>query len=281
MKNLSLVVCLLMVVSCDYLSLKQDTKIPIAKVMDVALYKNEIRGIIPKDLGEKDSTLFVKSYINSWVKQQLLLSKAALNLADKTDEFERLVKKYREELYINSYKEAVVKQYLDTLVNDNDIHQYYLKNNQNFKLNEALIQFRFLFIRQGNVDESKLLRLFKTRKKEDIETLLDSGLQLDSYHFNDSIWVKYSDVIRGIPVLKNIPKKNLLKKSKFIQKKDSLGIYLISVKKVLLRNEIAPQSYIAPTVKNMILHQRKLLLLRKIEETLLEDARKKEQFEIY
>jgi len=270
-----------MFVSCDYLSLKQDHKTPIAKVVDVTLYKEELVGVIPSEIKGKDSVLFVKSYINSWIKQQLLLNKAALNLADDSEKFEYLVKKYREELYINSYKEAVVKQYLDTQVNENDIHEYYLKNSKNFKLNEELIQFKFLFIRNDNLDKEELVSLFKTGKKEDVVQLLEKEFQLDSYHLNDSIWVKYSDVVRGVPILNNIPKKELVKKSNFIQKEDSLGLYLISVKKVLGRNEIAPKSYIAPTVKNMILHQRKLLLLRNIEETLLEDASKKEQFEIY
>ncbi|PCH78505.1 MAG: hypothetical protein COB98_00050 [Flavobacteriaceae bacterium] len=270
-----------MLVSCDYLSLKQDTKTPIASVMDVTLYKEDLKSVIPSEIKGKDSILFVKSYINSWIKQRLLLNKAALNLADDSEKFEYLVKKYREELFINSYKEAVVKQYLDTEVNENDIHDYYLKNSENFKLNEELIQFKFLFIRADNVNKTALIKLFKSGKKEDTEKLLEKEFQLDSYHFNDSIWVKYSDVVRGIPILKNVPKKELVKKSKFIQKEDSLGLYLISVKKVLVRNEIAPKSYITPTVKNMILHQRKLLLLRNIEETLLEDASKKEQFEIY
>ena len=55
----------------------------------------------------------------------------------------------------------------------------------------------------------------------------------------------------------------------------------MTVKEVLKRNEIAPISYITPTINQMILHQRKLLLLRKIEETLIDDARKKQQIEIY
>jgi hypothetical protein len=50
---------------------------------------------------------------------------------------------------------------------------------------------------------------------------------------------------------------------------------------VLQSNEIAPKSYITPAIKQMILHQRKLLLLRNIEETLIKDATKKKQFEIY
>ena len=56
---------------------------------------------------------------------------------------------------------------------------------------------------------------------------------------------------------------------------------MVAVKKVLYRNEIAPKSYMTPTIKQMILHQRKLLLLRNIEETLIDDARKNKQFEIY
>ncbi len=106
-------------------------------------------------------------------------------------------------------------------------------------------------------------------------------MQLKSQHLNDSIWIKYSDLIANIPIFKDEDKKSLLKKGIFIQKEDSLSLYLLTIKKVLQRNEIAPKSYILPTIKQMILHQRKLLLLRNIEETLIDDANKKQQFEIY
>jgi len=84
-----------------------------------------------------------------------------------------------------------------------------------------------------------------------------------------------------VPILKNIAKEDLLKKDNFIQKEDSLSLYLVTIKNVLNRNEIAPKSYITPSIKQMILHQRKLQLLKSIEETLLEDAQNKNQFEIY
>jgi len=84
-----------------------------------------------------------------------------------------------------------------------------------------------------------------------------------------------------MPLFREITKSQFLKKGYFIQKEDSLSLYLVAVKDVLNRNEIAPKSYISPTIKQMILHQRKLLLLRNIEETLIDDARKKQEFEIY
>jgi hypothetical protein len=104
---------------------------------------------------------------------------------------------------------------------------------------------------------------------------------MNSHHLNDSIWIKYSDLLNEIPVLKTEDKQLLLKKDHFIQKEDSLSLYLVTIKKVLQSNEIAPKSYITPAIRQMILHQRKLLLLRNIEETLIKDATTKKQFEIY
>ena len=84
-----------------------------------------------------------------------------------------------------------------------------------------------------------------------------------------------------VPVFAEDEKDALLKNNNFIQKEDSLDLYLVLVKEVLNRNDLAPKSYITPTIKQMILHQRKLMLLRNIEETLFDDAKNKQIFEIY
>ena len=76
-------------------------------------------------------------------------------------------------------------------------------------------------------------------------------------------------------------KEKMLKKTKFIQKQDSLGLYLVIVKDVLLRNQIAPLSYIEPTIKQMILHQRKLQLIRDIEKIIVKDAIQNKNFKIH
>ena len=76
-------------------------------------------------------------------------------------------------------------------------------------------------------------------------------------------------------------KDQILKKSKFLQKEDSLGVYLVAVKDALKKNQTAPMSYSIPTIKQMILHRRKLDLYKKIGETLVEDAINNKEFEIY
>ena len=276
------IVLIALLQSCNYFTVKKsDSRIPVARVNNNYLYKDDLDKLFNKEISQEDSLLLAKSFIKNWVKQQLLLDKAQINLENKTDEFEALVKKYREDLYINSYKEAVVEQYLDTLITHEDINKFYEENANNFKLNEELLKLKYIKIGKNVLNQKELAKLFKSNKNEDLEKLKKDELSLKSHHLNDSIWVKYSDLVAEVPIFKTIDKNELLKKDNFIQKEDSLSLYLVTVKEILQRNEIAPKSYITPTIKQMILHQRKLLLLRNIEETLIDDANKNEQFEIY
>jgi hypothetical protein len=280
-KTFLVIFLVLNIVSCDYFTFKSDDREAVARVNNTYLYKDDINKLIGSDVNSQDSTLIVNNYISNWVKQQLLLEKAQLNLEDKKFQFEDLVKKYREDLYINSYKEAVVSEYLETEITEADIQKFYEESGSDFKLNEELIKLKYIQIGNDVLNKKELIKLFKSKEKEDLEQLQSMEMELISSHLNDSIWVKYSDLISKVPILTNEDKSKLLKKNSFIEKEDSLNVYLVAIKDVLRRNEVAPKSYIEPTIKQMILHQRKLLFLRNIEETLIEDAKKKNQFEIY
>jgi len=282
MKHLSIyLVAIISLQSCHYFTIKKETHQPVARVNNVYLYKEDLKNIFTKDISSQDSILIANNYINNWIKQHLLLSKAQINLENKTKKFEELVEKYREDLFINSYKEAAVKQYLNTEITEDDIAKFYKENKQNFKLNEELVKLKYIKIGKNVLNKKELIKLFTSSKKEDLDSLNSKELSLKSYHLNDSIWIKFSDLLNKIPVFKKEDKKQLLKKDNFIQKEDSLSLYLVTIKEVLKRNELAPKSYVTPTIKEMILHQRKLLLLRNIEETLIDDATKKQQIEIY
>ena len=276
-----IILFLLLLQSCDYFTIKDASKVAVARVNETYLYKGDLENIVSIGTSSQDSILITTNYINNWVEQQLLLSKAQLNLENKTDQFESLVRKYRQDLYINSYKEAVVLEYLNTEINDEDIEKFYQENGENFKINEELLKLKYIKIGKDIYDKKMLIKLFKSSKKEDLLALQSNELSLISHHLNDSIWIKYSDFLNEVSLFKTVSRNEILKKGVFIQKEDSLSLYLVAIKEVLKRNEIAPKSYITPTIKQMILHQRKLLLLRNIEETLIDDARKNQEFEIY
>ena len=253
----------------------------IAKVNNKILFEDDVKAILPEQLTKNDSLMFVNSFINKWARQQLLLQKAKINLDKEEESIDKLVQQYKQDLLINKYKEAIVKQELDTLVTQSDIDSFYSENKEIFKLNEELIKLRYIYFGKDVLNPDEFISLFKSDDYKSNTKIIEQELELKSYYLNDSIWIAYDDFIIKTPFLNKYDGSDFLKKNKFIHSEDSTGVYLVKVKDVLLRNEIAPISYVVPTIKQMILHKKKLELLRKIEETLIEDAIKNKNFQIY
>lgn len=278
-KTLYLFLILALFESCSFFKTRQETnKKLIARVNNVYLYEDDIKEILPKN-SSIDSALVVSNYINSWAKQQLLYSKAKVNLIDDQKQIKKLVAKYEQDLLISKYKEAVISQELNTTIIEKDIETFYNKNYEIFKLNEKLIMFKYIKLRKNVSDLDNIERLFKSDKQEDKIELMANELVYKSFHFNDSTWIKYNDVLKLVPVLNE--NENKIVPNVFIKTEKGSNVYLVKINKILDRNQLAPKSYVKPTIKQMILHNRKLLLLKDIEKTLLNDATKNGEYEIY
>lgn len=280
-KNFYIILIGLLIQSCSYFKSKQDVNRKlIAKVYDVYLYEDEIKSILPKKITKEDSVLLVTNFINSWAKQQLLYKKAKLNLKEEQNEIERLVNKYEQDLLIHKYKEAVILQDLDTIIGNDEIEQIYNENKEIFKINEKLIMFKFLQLQHSSKNYNKISSLFKLESnRKNIEELKKYGIEFKSFHLNDSVWIKMNDVLKILPLLKDFERK--IVKNKYLEINNEIDTYFIQIKDVIDRNQLAPKNYVEPTIKQMILHNRKLILLKKIEKTLLNDATKNGNYEIY
>ena len=131
------------------------------------------------------------------------------------------------------------------------------------------------------LNKEEIQSLFKSKDSLDKDLLNQEKLSFKSFDLHSEKWVSYSSFLSRVPIFKTIPKDQLLKKNQFFEKQDSISLYLLAVKNVKRRSEIAPLSYIRPTVKRIIIQQRKLELIRSIEQTLIDDAIKKKEFELY
>ncbi|WP_249988644.1 hypothetical protein [Polaribacter sp. Z014] len=250
----------------------------VAIVNTEKLFREDLVNVLPKNISKSDSLVLVKSYIQNWAIKRLLLEKAKNNSSLETmNQIDDLVKDYKESLLINNFKEQLVKQQLDTVISDEELSAYYMLNKENFKLNEELVKIKFLHVDKNIKDKKNILKLFKSDSISDLEILEKQELSFKSYQFNDSVWTQLDNILLKLP----FSKEKLLKKTKFIEKQDSIGLYLVAINDVLERNSIAPLSYITPTIKQMILHKRKIELLREIEKIIVKDATQNNNFKIY
>ncbi|MEN8125788.1 MAG: hypothetical protein ABFR32_11745 [Bacteroidota bacterium] len=275
MKYILVVLLISLLAACKQKELNENV---IARVNDLYLYEEDFLITLPENYTKDDSIFFKANFINSWAIEQLLLQKARINVDDTKHEIDRLVSDYRKELLIDKYKEAIIKQNLDTVVTQEDVDQYYEKNKIIYRLNEELVKIKYIQFNKDIKDKKELIKLFKSNENDDLLILDERKLELNSYNLNDSVWVSYTSVIKKLPFLSDNQK---LKKINFLQKEDSLEVYLVALKNVLYRNDIAPKSYVESTIKQMILHKRKLEFLKEIDKSLLEDATKNKQFEAY
>ena len=281
MRLLTIFFCVFTLTSCDYIKLQEKdapTSEIIAIVNTYKLFKADLKDFLPRNISREDSLILVKSFIQDWAVKKLLLDAAANNNTQESlKNINSLVQDYKESLLINNFKEALIKQQLDTIISDDEVEAYYLINNENFKLNEVLVKSRYLYFDASIINKKEIVKFFKSEEIEDAEELERQQLSFKMYQLNDSIWTELDKILLKLP----FSKENLLKKSKFIQKQDSLGLYLVAIKDVLRRNDIAPLSYIKSTIKEMILHKRKIELIRDIEKIIVKDATKNNNFKIY
>jgi hypothetical protein len=269
------------VLSCDFFK-KTEDRTPIARVNETYLYEEDIKDLVAEGTSVEDSTLLVNNYITRWATQLLLVEGAERNLPENTqNNFNKLVSQYKKDLFTKAYLDALVKKNIDTTVSQSEADTVYSKNKETFKLNEELVKFRYINIPQNAINLDDIEKRFKRFDTNDKRYLDSISVQFKSYSLNDSVWVKTSQVIEKVPVLNAENKKELLKKSNFLQLKDSLHLYLMQINDVLLQNDYAPLEYVKPTINQIIINKRKLELIKQLEKDITKDAIKNNQFEIF
>ncbi len=281
MKYLLAVVMITLFASCDYFK-KEAAKEPIARVNDTYLFEEDVAAIFGNLPNDDDSLQWVNNFINKWATQQLLIDQAKINLPEaKLKEFESLINQYRIDLYTEAYKSNIVSKQLDSLITKAELVTYYEQNKENFTLNDELLKLRYIFLKKDFSNLSKVKSLLMKFEREDVEALSNMSIQFTSYNFNDSTWIKKDNLYQVMPVLQNRESSEVLKKGYFGQIEDSLGVYLIKIEDILKRNDIAPLSYVEPTIRQIILNKRKQQLIKILEKDITKDAIKNKSFEIY
>jgi hypothetical protein len=191
-----------------------------------------------------------------------------------------MVYDYETELLSNSYLEALVNSTISLEVDSLKLDSLYKKNYEIFKLNEDLIQYVFIYLPNTNPDISQIRGKLRRYNQGD-RVLLDSiSYQFIKHSFADSVWHRRNDLYKTLSIMNNYRYKSL-KKYKFFQFKDSLGLYLIKITSLLNKGEYAPIEFVSPTLEYMILNKRKVNLVDEIKKEILENAIETNKLEIY
>lgn len=282
------VVWLMLMASCELIQMKQenptaDTKrTPVARVNRAFLYKDELGGIVLPGTTKEDSIVRVETYINSWIRKQLLLQEAARKININEAEVERKILDYRYSLIAYEYQAFYIKQNLDTAIVASEIEKYYKENLDNFILKQNIVRATFIKVPKSAPRTNKIKELIFSKKEKDQDELKSYCLSFSTaYHLVDSTWMVFDELVKNSP-LAEIPNKiQFLKANPYYETSDDTYLYFLRVMEYRISDNISPLEFVRDDIRTIILNKRKVALAKQLEDEVYKSAVSEKEFEIF
>lgn len=275
--------------SCHFFKKKEDNisglatdSKPIARVYDSYLYEEDLNDLMMGEFAKEDSLDFVKRYINSWVKKQVLLNRAEKNIESSLEEIEKKVADYRYDLMVFEYQKKYIEEKLNKTITEEEISSFYEQNKSNFELKQNIVRCQFARVPTNAPKLKKAISWFKSNKSKDEEKYKDFVYQFsDSYQFDEGIWYDFNEIVNNTPFANYQNQVKFLKSKKKIQESDSSYVYLLKIVEYKISDETSPLEFVHDRIKNIIINKRKVDLIEKLEDGIYKQAEKNKDFEIF
>jgi hypothetical protein len=253
--------------SCSFFQKKE--KKHLVSIYDNDLYFEDVESSFQNNISAEDSLQLLNTLVEKWVKKQILIQKAKINLEDELMDVEKQVQDYKNSLLIYKYQNILVQQKLDTLVSDLDLKNYYVDNKSNFKIKNDFVQINYVKVKKEVPNLWKLLKWYKSEDSRSLELLEDYCYQFADEYSLHSDWIVLSDLMYKLPNGSSI---NQFKSKKYFELKDENFYYFVYVKKKKNIGDISPFELEKKQIKTILINKRKLDFLRNMENQLYKEV---------
>ncbi len=251
-----------------------------ARAFDKELSMDALMHAIPDDATEEDSLRLAETFINNWIREQVVLTYAERNLSEDQKMFEKQIEDYRKSLLIYAYENQLINQKLDTLVTEEEIENYYNTNLDNFQLKDYIVRVKFAVVDAGI---PKLKKFRKAFLSEDANALYELEGYCQEYKAacftEDSVWLYFNDLLKDIP-MEVYDTESFLKKNKNIEFEGENRVYFLTIKDYKLKDNVSPLSFERENIRAILLNIRKVELLTQMRNDLFNEAIRNKDVEI-
>ena len=254
---------------------------PVARVFEQYLYPSDISDAIPVGTSIQDSIILAKRYIDTWVKDQLMMNRAEQALTEEQKDFKKQIAEYHRSLLIFSYRQKLLQQKLDTVVPESEIQSYYQENINNFMLGQDVIKGTFIKVPLNAPRIDQIRGWSRSNGEDDLNQIEKYCISYAEKYsdFNDT-WVYFSSIKVQLPMQISQPSR-YLRYNRNIETSDSQFRYFLHVTDHLPESEVAPIEMVLDDITNIILNKRKIEFFQDLEHMVYNDAVNRNQFEIY
>ena len=227
----------------------------------------------------EDSLNQLRTFVNKWVRETLLLHEAELHFPDDIN-IGDLVRDYRASLIVSNYEKNLVESMLDTVISKEELEEYYEKNKEQYQLERPIIRCHFVKIHRPFDESRDFRKWWDSERPEDFDKLMEFSRQnAEVYMLEDSTWWKVEEIAALMPP--GMLSSQNMRSNRSLRFSDDEYEYYLRIAESVLSTEIAPLSYIREQAARYIMHKRKLDLLEQIKADLYDQGVQGEQVKIY
>ncbi len=232
----------------------------LCEVYDQALMYSEVSPLIPPGSSKNDSILFVKSYVDRWIKDALLLRQAELSVSSDLD-IEEMVDDYRASLLLVNFERQLFSDALEGDISEQETLDYYNSHLDDFKLGQSIAK---LCLYKPAKKDSKSKRLWERAGDEGYDLLAEACKEEDAYCFLDStIWLPYDEINSLLP--EEEESDDWLRDGEINRRDVHLHIFALH-----RQTELAPLDYVVEEVRRSLLHEKRSQLIQQKRNELYE-----------
>lgn len=261
----------LLLVACQQ---KQVNDSPIvAKAYDYELHASDLQGLVGEGVSQEDSAAIVANYVDQWIRQMVILSKAEKNI---NDDFERQLREYKNSLLTYAYEQQIVNQLLDTLVTEEQINEYYDQHIDEFRLKSTIVKSVYVIapIKAAAVGKLKKIVSKKDFDESDIVELEATARRHGfTGYYDGNTWMPFFSLQSAVPIT-TYNESLYLRQNRTIQLSDDTTLYLVRILDYKISDDTAPLETQTDNIKSLILNHRKLDILNRLQSDLINDAEK-------
>lgn len=252
----------------------KENEIPIARVYNKYLYKSDIdnTGLQKKSL--KDA------YVNTWIKEQLFLHKAENNLHSDLIDIEKQVEEYRNTLVNYNYEKYLIRQNLETNVDEADILLYYENYKDKFILKDNVFKPKYIKVNANDEIADSLVNWIESEDVYFSEKFNTYALKHTGNYSLGSDWFNIREFIFDLP-FNNLNDDAYMQKNTLFKKEVNNDLHLLYVIDFGNKADIASVDYAKNEIINIILNNRKINYIEEVKKLIYKEAFNKDEIKIY